>query len=139
MKLTTTHRYAVTACLHLAEVPPGELISCRALCEAGNIPERYVTQLLNQLTVTGAVRSVKGRHGGFALAKPAAKITLLDILRALDGPLGIRDVGDLSMMAPASRRAIAAAFAAIETETIKQLGGITLAQLRMSTKASGAR
>ncbi|MBL9164275.1 MAG: Rrf2 family transcriptional regulator [Planctomycetaceae bacterium] len=130
MKLTTTHRYAVTACLHLADVPPGELISCRALCEAGNIPERYVMQLLNGLTVAGAVRSVKGRHGGFALAKPAAQITLLDIMTALDGPLRIRDVGDLSMMAPASRRAIAAAFAAIETETKQQLGGITLAQLR---------
>ena len=47
----------------------------------------YLEQLLGRLRKHGLVRSVRGNHGGYLLAKPAGDITLLDIITAVDGPI----------------------------------------------------
>jgi Rrf2 family protein len=56
-----------------------------------NIPGKFIETILTQLRRTGLVRSQRGPDGGFWLARPAAEISLADIIRAVDGQLtGLR-------------------------------------------------
>ena len=50
------------------------------------IPERYLVQILLQLKGAGLVVSTRGASGGYRLARPAAEISLSDVLAAIDGP-----------------------------------------------------
>ena len=56
-----------------------------------NLSDKYLEQLLMALKRAGLVRSSRGANGGFVLARAAAKITLLDIMTALQGPIAFCD------------------------------------------------
>ena len=51
------------------------------------VPPKYLPQILIELKSRGIVRSVRGKEGGYLLARPPAEITLGDVLRAAEGPL----------------------------------------------------
>jgi len=51
------------------------------------VPPKYLPQILIELKARGIVRSVRGKEGGYLLARPPAEITLGDVLRAAQGPL----------------------------------------------------
>jgi len=50
-----------------------------------NIPQEFISKILQSLTNSGIVESKKGKSGGFKLAKHASKIKLIDIVEAIDG------------------------------------------------------
>lgn len=55
-----------------------------ALSDAENIPSNYLVQILNELRNAGLITSKRGKQGGYALARPATRITLIEILRAME-------------------------------------------------------
>jgi Rrf2 family protein len=57
------------------------------IARARGIPERFILKVLRPLVSARLVRSLKGPHGGYRLAKPAARITLLEVVEAVDGPI----------------------------------------------------
>lgn len=57
---------------------------------AQGIPANYLVQILIELKAQGIVRSVRGKEGGYLLARPPAEVTLADVLRAATG--GVLDV-----------------------------------------------
>jgi Rrf2 family protein len=61
------------------------------------VPEKFLVHILLQLKRAGIVKSMRGAHGGYLLARPPEEITMLDIVRAVDGPvlspLPTRDAG----------------------------------------------
>jgi len=63
----------------------GELVNSTLIAERRAIPEKYLVHILLQLKRTGLVQSVRGAQGGYQLASPPEKITLLDIVTAIDG------------------------------------------------------
>lgn len=82
--------YALKALLVLARrgslsVPVTELTA-----EIG-VPRPYLRKIMQTLARGGLVRSAKGRGGGFVLARPAARIAVADVLRALQGPVSLHD------------------------------------------------
>lgn len=77
--------YALQAVVYLALKKEGERISIRDLTERLDIPYHFLGKILQDLTRKGFLTSVKGPHGGFALAMPAEKITLFQIVDAIDG------------------------------------------------------
>jgi Rrf2 family cysteine metabolism transcriptional repressor len=87
MRLTARSEYALLALVHLAG--PGEqgYVTVRAIAEAQKIPEKFLEQILLILKRAHYVQSLKGQGGGYRLAKPAAKISLAEIIRLFDGPL----------------------------------------------------
>jgi Rrf2 family protein len=93
------------------------------------MPQRFVHLLLRQLTMKRIVASSRGRSGGYKLAKPASKITLIEIIEAIEGPLKYGLDGDLPLT-PEAIDASHRAFAAIEAEARKRLAAITVADLR---------
>jgi Rrf2 family protein len=93
MKLSRTVAYAVRATLQLAQQPSETPIPCSKLASDGNMPERFLLQILRSLVTHGILRSTRGVDGGYALTRPPEEISLLDIIEAIEGPM---DTGDRS-------------------------------------------
>jgi len=77
--------YAVRAMVFLANQPPGRLTGAREVSEAEQIPGAFLWKILQNLTRRKLIRSFKGVHGGYELARPAVEITLENIVEATDG------------------------------------------------------
>src|SRR6478736_938343 len=80
MKISRNIAYAVQATLELARAEPNCPIPCSRLAKHGNLPERYLPQVLRQLVTHGVLNSTIGVDGGYWLCKSPAQITLLDIV-----------------------------------------------------------
>ena len=65
--------------------PRGDVLSRRALAERYGLPEAYLAKHLRGLVAVGILHSTSGPKGGYRLAKPAAQITALDVLDAVEG------------------------------------------------------
>lgn len=86
MKLSVKSDYAARAVLGLARhYPNGEALRVEDLAGEQNIPANYLVQILIELKAQGIARSVRGKEGGYLLARPPAEITLGDVLRAVHG------------------------------------------------------
>lgn len=86
MKLSVKSDYAARAVLGLARhFPTGAALRVEDLAAAQSIPANYLVQILIELKAQGIVRSVRGKEGGYLLAKPPTEITLGDVLRAVHG------------------------------------------------------
>jgi Rrf2 family transcriptional regulator, iron-sulfur cluster assembly transcription factor len=77
--------YALQAMVYLAKKPAGTTISIKELSGRLEIPYHYLGKILQSLTHRGMLTSNKGRNGGFALSTPIERITLTDIIGAIDG------------------------------------------------------
>jgi Rrf2 family protein len=87
MRLTHASSYAVHALAHLAAAGDGAPVTSPAIARARDIPEGYILKVLRQLVSARLVRSLKGPNGGYRLAKPATRISLLEVVEAVGGPL----------------------------------------------------
>jgi Rrf2 family protein len=88
VKLVPTRRtdYGIRALLYLAEQPEGRA-KADDIATAMDIPRGFLPQVLQVLQRARLVTSRPSRHGGYALARPAAEISILDVVEALEGPL----------------------------------------------------
>jgi Rrf2 family protein len=96
MKLTRSSAYALSALACLARQKSTTSVPSHALAaEATEIPERFLLKLLLPLVSAGILRSVRGPGGGYRLARPAAQVSVLDVIQAVDGPIRgeVPDVG----------------------------------------------
>jgi Rrf2 family iron-sulfur cluster assembly transcriptional regulator len=77
--------YAIRALTFLAEQPTGVLCQVRDIAVAEDIPAAFLGKILQDLVRVRLLRSSKGPRGGYALARRATAITLLDIKAAIEG------------------------------------------------------
>lgn len=84
MRLTTRGRYAVTAMLDLALQPLDQTITLAEIAARQTISVAYLEQLFSKLKRRQLVASVRGANGGYHLARPAHKITVLEIIDAVN-------------------------------------------------------
>ena len=87
MIITRATEYSIRAVLHLAERFPASVVSKQEICEAEGITPAFLTKILQPLIRSGLVRSKRGVSGGFALAKNPEKLTVLDVMKAVEEPL----------------------------------------------------
>ena len=86
MHISAKADYAVRAAIHLASVSEGPT-AAESIAEAEHIPAKFLEAILTTMRAGGLVRSQRGPHGGYWLARPADAITVADVIRAVDGPL----------------------------------------------------
>jgi Rrf2 family protein len=79
--------YALRAALELAAAPDDKPVKGERIATAQAIPLRFLENILMQLRHAGLVESRRGADGGYRLGRPAAEVTLADVIRAIDGPL----------------------------------------------------
>jgi Rrf2 family iron-sulfur cluster assembly transcriptional regulator len=87
MRLTTKGRFAVTAMVDLTQRGGKGPVTLAAISERQKISLSYLEQLFSKLRKNNVVASVRGPGGGYCLARPASKITIADIVIAVDEPL----------------------------------------------------
>src|SRR5262245_7215446 len=87
MKISAKAEYACLAVLALAGHRPDDPpVRIREIAETHGIPERYLVQILLHLKGAGLVVSTRGASGGYRLARPPDRISLGEVLTAIDGP-----------------------------------------------------
>jgi Rrf2 family protein len=86
--LSQRGRYALKALTYLARAgnKPGQVI---AIAEAENIPRKFLEAIMSDLRRANLVASLRGKFGGYILARAAEDIMFGDIIRATDGPLAL--------------------------------------------------
>ncbi|TYO98529.1 BadM/Rrf2 family transcriptional regulator [Geothermobacter ehrlichii] len=87
MIITRATEYAIRALLHLSKQPRGQIVLKKDICAAQDITPAFLTKILQPLIKEGIVGSQRGVGGGFYLIKAPEEITLLDVVRAEEGPL----------------------------------------------------
>ena len=88
MRVSAKTDYALRAAVELAAAEEsGAPVKGERLATSQSIPLRFLENILLQLRHAGIVESRRGAEGGYRLARPAAEITLADVIRAIDGPL----------------------------------------------------
>lgn len=91
LRLTSAADYAIRAMIHLACLPEGTVALRGDVAQAHGIPGSFMAKILRQLVRAGLLTSTRGVHGGFALARPASEINLLQVVEAIEGPLALAD------------------------------------------------
>jgi Rrf2 family protein len=87
MKLTHSSSYAVHALAHLAGAGAGRRVASHDIARARGIPAPLLQNVLRPLVSARILRAATGQRGGYRLAKPAARISLLEVLEVVDGPI----------------------------------------------------
>jgi len=85
MQLGEGVEWALHAVVVLAVVPSDSTLPAARLAEYHGVPPAYLAKHLQALSQAGIVESVAGRRGGYRLARPAAAITVLDVVQAVEG------------------------------------------------------
>jgi Rrf2 family protein len=86
MRISAKADYAIRAAVELAAAGDGP-VKGEQLAQAQDIPPNFLENILGDLRNAGLVASRRGAEGGYWLGRPAAEISLADVIRAVDGPL----------------------------------------------------
>jgi FeS assembly SUF system regulator len=89
MRLSSMADYAVVVMSAAARHCGGARVSATQLADETGLPAPTVQKLVSRLTSAGLLRSSRGVGGGLKLARPAAAITLADIVEAVEGPIAL--------------------------------------------------
>src|SRR2546428_12549706 len=87
MQLTKGVEYGIEGILYLARRNDGHPAMIRDISRATAIPETFLSKIFQRLATKGLIRSRRGFRGGFRLAPPSGRITLREIVEALQGPI----------------------------------------------------
>ncbi|HUW20254.1 MAG TPA: Rrf2 family transcriptional regulator [Sedimentisphaerales bacterium] len=87
MKISRSTGYALLAAGYIAQHQKEGIILSQDIAKKYNIPLEYLLKILQQLVKANLLRSKRGPRGGFSLARPLKKITLLNVIEAVDGPM----------------------------------------------------
>ncbi len=87
MKISTKGRYALRLMLDLALHNTGEYVTIKSISARQEISDKYLEQIITQLSRAGFVKSIRGAQGGYRLAKAPEEYTVGAILRLIEGSL----------------------------------------------------
>lgn len=136
MKLSTRGKYGLYAMYYLAEHQGEGPQSLQNIASVG-IPKQYLEQLLGNLRRAGLVGSVRGAQGGYKIAKAPEKITILDVIDAMEGPLELSEcmtnegTCDRSCQCPVRR-----VWRTLTDSINRELAGITLGDMLATDQIS---
>lgn len=82
--LSQTVEYALRAMTHLAGLSAGSALNSESIAAQTKVPQGYLSKILRDLVVADLITSQRGPNGGFALARPADRISMLDVINAVD-------------------------------------------------------
>ncbi|QNT70970.1 RrF2 family transcriptional regulator [Defluviicoccus vanus] len=98
--LSQKAKYALKALFQLATSPPGTMMLVADIAAKENAPKKFLELILLELKRDGIVYSLRGRNGGYALARPPGQVTVGQVVRLMDGPLAPIPCASLSAYRP---------------------------------------
>jgi FeS assembly SUF system regulator len=91
IRLNKLTDYSIVLLIHITRTADGSPQTARDLSEMSKVPLPTVGRLLKRLAKAGFLESYRGVNGGYTLAGPASGITVADIVRQLEGPIGMTE------------------------------------------------
>ena len=90
MQVSRRIDYALRAVIHLADEEDGaRACSVTEIAERERVPRQFLEKIVQDLIRKGLVRSRRGPHGGYVLARPAERVTFRDVIEAVEGPVSL--------------------------------------------------
>ncbi len=87
MELTRKGEYAIRGIIYLAQQPPGKLCLISEIAEATEVPATFLAKIFQSFAKLGLVNSYRGTGGGFTLGRQPSRITLREVVEAVEGPI----------------------------------------------------
>ncbi len=87
MMISTRGRYALRILVDLAEKQNDGYITLKETAERQEISEKYLESIVKDLVKARLIEGLRGKGGGYRLARPADEINVLEVLRSTEGPL----------------------------------------------------
>ena len=81
--------YGLRAMIYLASIPADQVVPFREIARQMMVPEDFLAKILKTLVDQGLVRSTRGPHGGYALARSPSEVSFLDVIEAVEGPIAV--------------------------------------------------
>lgn len=138
MRLTTKGRFAVTAMMDLAMHHGSGPVTLAEISGRQKISLSYLEQLFGKLRRHQLVESVRGPGGGYCLAKETGKLTVADIILAVDEPIDATQCGGKENCRDEQKCLTHDLWATLNERIFDYLGSVTLRQLVESHKAKEA-
>ena len=91
MQITNQADYALRSMLYIAQYAESQLIPSNKIAEEMQISRIFLSRINSQLVNAGLIRTRRGARGGVMLAKPAADISVYDVVTTIDGPITLID------------------------------------------------
>lgn len=130
MKISTKGRYALRLMLDLALNSKGSAVPLRDVAGRQNISDKYLEQIVTQLSRAGLVRSVRGAGGGYLLTREPGQYTVGEILRVLEGNLAPVSCADGAVCCQRAERCVTLeVWQKIQSAVSGVVDGITLEDL----------
>lgn len=130
MRVNTRTCYALALLADLSRHPAGKPVPLDEVARRQHLSRRYLSQLTIPLRNALLLKSVWGNRGGYLLARPPAEITLLEVMEAVSGPVGLTDcVLDPNYCARAPSCECRRVWLEINDGILKVLSAYTLADL----------
>ena len=130
MRISVKVDYAIRAMAELAAAGRQDPLKADDIAARQDIPAPFLLSILADLRQAQLVRSARGRHGGYILARTAEEITLADVIRALEGPLAnIHDTSLRDLQYRGAATALVTVWMAVRTSLREVLEKVTLAHL----------
>ncbi|WP_166851264.1 Rrf2 family transcriptional regulator [Isoptericola sp. BMS4] len=134
MRISAKADYAVRASAELAAATDGRPVPAEALARAQDVPHRFLEAILSDLRREGIVASRRGANGGYVLARPADRVTVADVVRAVEGPLVfVRDARPSDLEYTGSAASLLHVWVALRVNVRAVLESVTLADLASGT------
>jgi Rrf2 family iron-sulfur cluster assembly transcriptional regulator len=135
MRLTTKGRFAVTAMLDLAINEADKPVTLAGISERQSISLSYLEQLFSRLRRCGLVKSVRGPGGGYRIAKTLDKISISEIISAVDELIDATQCGGNENCHDEGRCMTHDLWSSLNVKILEYLAGISLADLVASNEA----
>lgn len=81
--------YGLRAMIYLSSISQELIVPFREIARQMDVPEDFLAKILKTLVDMGLVKSTRGPHGGYALAKAPSEISFLDVIEAVEGPVAL--------------------------------------------------
>jgi Rrf2 family protein len=130
VRISAKADYALRACIQLAAAEGEGHVKGERIAQAQEVPLKFLENILGDLRHAGLVRSQRGADGGYWLARPAAEITLAEIIRAVEGPLAnVRGVRPDSISYQGAAEPLKDVWIAVRASLRSVLEAVTLADV----------
>ncbi|MFJ8650211.1 RrF2 family transcriptional regulator [Streptomyces sp. NPDC093546] len=130
MRISARADYAVRAALQLAAAQDTGPVKAEAIAASQGVSHKFLESILNDLRRGGLVHSRRGGNGGYWLARPAASISVADVIRVADGPLvSVRGVRPPELSYSGAAESLLPLWIALRAHVRQILEGVSLADV----------
>jgi Rrf2 family transcriptional regulator, iron-sulfur cluster assembly transcription factor len=129
--------YAARIVLHLSLLEDGVQITAKEIAQKRLLPKAFMRRIIGRLGAAGLLQTARGANGGIALSRPASKISLLDIIQAMEGSPALNPCVENPLACPLTEDCpVRASWTKVSKQISDSLGSIRFDHLANELKKS---